>query len=83
MVYNLILGLQTKGKHGCPSCRPKLLHRKSKDLNKTVYDEYRQFLPQNHCYRVRDKHKFNGKEFEMRKPINMNPARWKAMYEKK
>lgn len=83
MVYNLILGLQTKGKHGCPSCGPKLLHRQSKDLNKTVYDEYRQFLPQNHRYRVRDKHKFNGKEVEMRKPIKMNPARWKAMYDKK
>jgi len=27
--------------------------------------------------------KFNGKEVEMRKPIKMNPARWKAMYEKK
>lgn len=83
MVSNLILGLQTKGKHGCPSCGKKLFYRQSKDLNRTVYDEYRQLLPQNHRYRVSDKHKFNGKEVEMRKPIKMNPAKWKEMYEKK
>ena len=55
----------------------------SRDLNKTVYDEYRKFLPQNHRYGVRDKHKFNGKEVEMWKPIKMNPASWKVMYDKK
>jgi len=32
---------------------------------------------------VHDKHKFNGKELEMRKPINMNPTKWKAMYDEK
>jgi hypothetical protein len=83
MVSILISGLQTKGKHGCPSCGPKTLYRHSKDLSKIVYDEYRQFLPQNHRYRVREKNKFNGKEVEIRKPRRMNPARWKMAYGKK
>ncbi|XP_057842572.2 uncharacterized protein LOC131051993 [Cryptomeria japonica] len=80
---SICCGLETKGKHGCPSCGPKMLYRQSKDLNKTVYDEYRQYLPQNHRYRVLEKFKFNGKEVEMRKPRRMNPTRWKTMYDKK
>ena len=83
MVSILISGLQTKGKYGCPSCGTQMLYRHSKDLNKIVYDEYRQFLPQNHHYQVHEKNHFNGKEVEVRKPRRMNLARWKSSYDKK
>ena len=45
--YINIVGLQTKGKFGCPVCDPKIKSQRSKSLRKEVFDEYRHFLSKN------------------------------------
>ena len=47
---SLFVGLQTKGKFACRVCGPKIKSRRSKNLGKEVFDEYRNFLSKNHMY---------------------------------
>ena len=58
--YVNIVGLQTKGKFSCPVCGPKIKYRRSKRLRKEVFDEYRNFLSNNHRYRITKIFIFNG-----------------------
>jgi hypothetical protein len=54
--------------------------RHSRSLSKEVFDEYWNFLPNNHSYRTTDKAKFNGKEENGKKPRRMTPRLWKLEY---
>ena len=64
----LYVGLQTKGKYACPVCGTQIKSRRSKSLQKEVFDEYRHFLSKNHRYRTTNKHLFNGKKETALKP---------------
>ena len=78
--YLNIVGLQTKGKFGCPVCGPKIKSQRSKSLRKEVFDEYRHFLSKNHRYRTTERNIFNGKQETALKPRRMTPHLWKMQY---
>jgi hypothetical protein len=60
----IIVGIQTKGKHGCP----KIAYHYLSSLGKQVYDECKNFLLKNHSYKTIENHISNGKEENKTKP---------------
>ena len=59
-MFQYITGLKTKGRSGCILCRELVKWRYSNPLKKSVYDEFRQFLPIDHPFRMEHAHYFNG-----------------------
>jgi hypothetical protein len=56
-----LVSLQTKGKFAYPTCGPKMKSHRSKSLGNEVFDEYRNFLSENHRYCTTGKHILNRK----------------------
>jgi hypothetical protein len=59
-MFQYMTGLKTKGRSGCILCRELVKWRYSNPLKKSVYDEFRQFLPIDHPFRRELAHYFNG-----------------------
>ena len=53
----------------------------SRSLGKQVFDEFRNFLHNNHKYRISKKHLFNGKEETSSRSRRMTPHLWKLEYD--
>ena len=66
-VFQYVIGLKTKGRSGCILCRELVKWRYSSSLKKSIYGEFRQFLPINHLFRMELAHYFNG-VYEMDPP---------------
>ena len=80
-IYNKIVGLVTKGFHGCKYCGPSINDRWSNNLWKRMYKYSRVFLPKEHPYR-RETSAFNGKPERTQRPTIMTPAEWLRAYER-
>lgn len=75
------VGLQVQGKAACPICWLQLKCRYSCHLHKTVYAEFRQFLPLGHPFREELKHFFNGIAELDEPPFRCGAADWKIIWE--
>jgi hypothetical protein len=74
-VYDNIIGLVTKGYHGCKCCIPSIKARWSNHLRKLMYDCLKVFLQEDHPYR-RVASTFNGKPERTQRLEIMTPIDW-------
>jgi hypothetical protein len=79
-IYKNIVGLVTKGYHGCKCCGPSIKTRWLNDLWKLVYGWLRVFLLEDHLYRATTS-SFNGKQKRTRRPEIMILTYWLKVFE--
>jgi len=79
-IYNNIIGLVTKGYHGCKCCVTSIKVMWSQHLQKSMYYYLRVFLPEDHPYR-RVSSTFNVKPKITWRPQIMTPIDWLRAYE--
>ena len=79
-VYNNIVGIITKGYHGCKCFGPSIKDRWSKHLGNPVHDFSRVFLLEVHPNR-RATSTFNGKPERTQSIETMTPTEWIRAYD--